>query len=138
MHKNMQVIALEEHYWDAELIERTKDRALSRDGEMRRRLHDFDTVRIEHMDRTGIDYQVLSHAAPSGQYVFGADATELVKRVNDRLAEGVARRPDRLGAFAALPTAHPDAAADELERCVKPDGREVYRRKRVLADLRAR
>ena len=122
MFKSMKVVALEEHYWDAELIERTKDRALSRDDEMRRRLQDFDTVRIEHMDRTGIDYQVLSHAAPSGQHVFGADAADLVRRVNDRLAEGVARRPDRLGAFAALPTAMPDAAADELERCVRDLG----------------
>ena len=85
MYKTMKVVALEEHYWDEELIERIKDRALARDGEMKRRLYDFDTVRIEHMDRTGIDYQVLSHAAPSGQYVFGDDAADLVKRVNDRL-----------------------------------------------------
>lgn len=118
MFRDMRVVALEEHYWDAELIERTKERALSRDGEMRRQLQDFDTVRIEHMDRAGVDYQVLSHAAPSGQFVFGADAPDLLRRVNDRLAAGVARKPDRLGAFAALPTADPQAAAKELERCV--------------------
>jgi 2,3-dihydroxybenzoate decarboxylase len=118
MFRDMKVVALEEHYWDAELIERTKDRALSLDEEMRRRLHDFDTVRIEHMDRTGVDYQVLSHAAPSGQSAFGDDAPDLLRRVNDRLAAGVARRPDRFGAFAALPTADPQAAAKELERCV--------------------
>ena len=92
MFRGMKVVALEEHYWDAELIERTKDRALSRDGEMRRQLQDFDTVRVEHMDRAGIDYQVLSHAAPSGQYVFGADAPDLLRRVNDRLAEGAGER----------------------------------------------
>ncbi|HWL03476.1 MAG TPA: amidohydrolase family protein, partial [Xanthobacteraceae bacterium] len=36
----------------------------------------------------------------------------------DRLAEVVARHPDRFAAFAALPTAQPEAAADELERAV--------------------
>lgn len=122
MFKGMKVVAIEEHYWDADLIERVKDRALARDAEMKRRLMDFDTVRIEHMDRAGVDFQVLSHAAPSGQYVFGPDAADLIRRVNDRLAEGVARRPDRLGAFAALPTDDPEAAARELERCVKDLG----------------
>jgi predicted TIM-barrel fold metal-dependent hydrolase len=42
----------------------------------------------------------------------------LIKRVNDRLAAAVAANSTRLAAFAALPTSHPEAAADELERCV--------------------
>jgi 2,3-dihydroxybenzoate decarboxylase len=42
----------------------------------------------------------------------------LARRVNDRLHEAVARHPDRFAAFAALPTADPRAAADELERTV--------------------
>jgi 2,3-dihydroxybenzoate decarboxylase len=35
------------------------------------------------------------------------------------LAAAVASRPDRFAAFAALPTALPEAAADELQRCVE-------------------
>ncbi len=40
----------------------------------------------------------------------------MAARVNDRLAAIVAKNPTRFAAFAALPTATPDAAADELER----------------------
>src|SRR6266480_2406169 len=39
-------------------------------------------------------------------------------RVNDRLNEAVRAHPDRFAAFAALPTADPRAAAEELERTV--------------------
>ena len=42
----------------------------------------------------------------------------LARRVNDRLHETVRAHPDRFAAFAALPTADPRAAADELERVV--------------------
>jgi predicted TIM-barrel fold metal-dependent hydrolase len=45
-----------------------------------------------------------------------------VREENDRLAELVGRRPDRLAAFAALPTAEPPAAAGELERGVRALG----------------
>jgi predicted TIM-barrel fold metal-dependent hydrolase len=44
------------------------------------------------------------------------------RRVNDRLAAICAQKPDRFAAFAALPTAVPDAAADELSRCVEKLG----------------
>lgn len=43
---------------------------------------------------------------------------ELVRKVNDRTAAAVAAHPDRFAAFAALPTAVPEAAADELARAV--------------------
>jgi 2,3-dihydroxybenzoate decarboxylase len=38
--------------------------------------------------------------------------------VNDRLSETVSAHPARFAGFAALPTAEPAAAAEELERCV--------------------
>jgi len=49
-------------------------------------------------------------------------AIELSKRANDKLAELVAKRPDRFAGFAALPMQDPDAAAAELTRCVKDFG----------------
>ena len=42
----------------------------------------------------------------------------LAHRVNDGLSEAARTHPDRFAAFAALPTADPKAAADELERTV--------------------
>jgi predicted TIM-barrel fold metal-dependent hydrolase len=45
------------------------------------------------------------------------------KRANDFLCENViARHPDRYAGFAAVPLQNPEAAADELERCVKQLG----------------
>ena len=70
------------------------------------------------MDEAGIDLQVLSHSIPGLQGVDAATAVPLARRVNDRLAETVRAHPDRFAAFAALPTADPRAAADELERTV--------------------
>jgi 2,3-dihydroxybenzoate decarboxylase len=49
-------------------------------------------------------------------------AVELAVGANDRLAEAVARHPDRFAGFAALPTPNPAAAAEELERCVRELG----------------
>jgi len=70
------------------------------------------------MDGAGIDIQVLSHGAPSVQKVPADVAVALSRRVNDRLHAAIAAHPTRFAGFAALPTAAPEAAADELERCV--------------------
>lgn len=112
------VIAVEEHYWDAELASQFSGQEASRAGPMERRLRDFGGDRIADMDAAGIDIAVLSHGAPSGQKLPADIAVALVARVNDRLAAAVAANPTRFAAFAALPTANPAAAADELERCV--------------------
>jgi predicted TIM-barrel fold metal-dependent hydrolase len=68
------------------------------------------------MDAVGIDVQVISHGAPSTQKLPADTAAALTRRVNDRLAAAIAPHPQRFAAFAALPTAVPEAAADELER----------------------
>ena len=70
------------------------------------------------MDAAGIDRQVLSHNSPSTQRLPADVAVPLARRVNDRLHAAVGAFPDRLAGFAALPTADPAAAADELERAV--------------------
>jgi len=111
------VIALEEHYWDAD-VAKTFDNPEARNPELRRRLDDLGELRIREMDEAGIDVQVISHGAPSTQRLDAATAVPVAKRANDRLHQAVRAHPDRFAGFAALPTADPKAAADELERAV--------------------
>jgi predicted TIM-barrel fold metal-dependent hydrolase len=115
---NCPVIAIEEHYWDPELVKHFTGPEAARGNDMEKMLYDFGDLRVKQMDEAGIDIQVLSHGAPSAQKL-GADiAVEVTRGVNDRLAKICAANPKRFAAFAALPTADPQAAADELERCV--------------------
>jgi 2,3-dihydroxybenzoate decarboxylase len=113
------IIALEEHYWDAELAATYTGVEAARPGPTNERLHDLGALRIKEMDEAGIDLQVISHGAPSTQKLSGPNAVELTRRVNDRLHAAVKAHPTRFAAFAALPTIDPKAAADELERTVK-------------------
>ena len=79
---------------------------------------DLGAKRLAHMDAAGVDVQVLSFGSP-GPQGFGADvAIPMAKDANDRAYEAVKAHPERFAAFAALPTADPEAAARELERCV--------------------
>jgi 2,3-dihydroxybenzoate decarboxylase len=119
---NCQVIAIEEHYWDAELASHFTGIEAARGGDAEKRLRDLGELRLKEMDEAGIDIQVLSQGAPSLQKIPAAIAVELARRVNDRLHAAVRAHPQRFAAFAALPTADPKAAADELERTVSKLG----------------
>ena len=111
------VIAVEEHYWDEEVAKTYTGGEAGRPGEQQKRLYDFGPLRIKEMDDVGIDMQVISHGAPSTQKLPADIAVGLTQRMNDRLRKVVAANPQRFAAFAALPTAVPEAAADEFERC---------------------
>ena len=113
------IVAIEEHYWDDELASHFSGPEGSKAGIIESRLRSFGGDRIADMDAAGVDVCVLSHGAPSGQKIPADVAVPLVRRVNDRLAEAVRANPSRFAAFAALPTAVPQAAADELQRCVE-------------------
>ncbi|HUQ77178.1 MAG TPA: amidohydrolase family protein [Burkholderiales bacterium] len=79
---------------------------------------DIGAKRIAHMDAHGVDMQVLSFGSP-GPQGFGADvAIPMARDANDRLHAAIKAHPKRFAGFAALPTADPKAAADELDRCV--------------------
>jgi predicted TIM-barrel fold metal-dependent hydrolase len=79
---------------------------------------DLGASRIAHMDAAGVDVQVLSFGSP-GPQAFGADvAVPMARDANDRLHEATRKYPERFYGFAALPTADPEKAAQELERCV--------------------
>ncbi len=113
------VIAIEEHYWDEELSKTYTGGEAGRPGEQQTRLFDLGALRIKEMDEAGIDIQVISHGAPSTQKLPAETAAALTRRVNDRLHAVVSANTARFAAFAALPTAVPDAAADELERTTR-------------------
>jgi 2,3-dihydroxybenzoate decarboxylase len=51
-----------------------------------------------------------------------AQAVAVARAANDLLAEEVRKRPDRFAGLAALPMQDPEAAANELERCVRDLG----------------
>jgi 2,3-dihydroxybenzoate decarboxylase len=113
------VIALEEHYWDREVASHFAERGPEmRDPKLQERLFDVGELRLREMDEAGIDFQVLSHGAPSLQRMEADVAVPLARKANDRLREVVEEHKDRFAAFAQLPTADPKAAADELERAV--------------------
>jgi predicted TIM-barrel fold metal-dependent hydrolase len=91
--------------------------------ELSARLLDIQDTRLKLMDKHGIQTMILSLNAPAVQAIGDIPrAIEIAKRANDALAEECAKRPDRFKAFAALPLQSPDAAIEELERCVKDLG----------------
>jgi predicted TIM-barrel fold metal-dependent hydrolase len=110
------VIALEEHYLDAEVKSHFKGGQQL--PEIEERLANLGELRIREMDEAGIDVQVLSHGAPGTHRLDAETAGPRARRANDRLAEAVRAHPTRYAGFATLPAADPKAAADELERCV--------------------
>ncbi|HTS39087.1 MAG TPA: amidohydrolase family protein [Xanthobacteraceae bacterium] len=119
---NCPVITIEEHYWDKELAATFTGLESGRPGPQLERLYDLGAFRLKEMDEVGIDIQVLSHGAPSAQKLPAETAVAVTRGVNDRLAAVCAANPSRFKAFAALPTADPKGAADELERCVTKHG----------------
>ena len=122
----MKTIAIEEH-WNSVSIRDALDRlqggardesvAFNEMGDNQARLEDIGQGRIETMDAAGIDVSILSVVTPATQALPAADAVPLARAANDEAAEAVRAHPDRLRAFATLPTSDPQAAAAERERC---------------------
>ena len=118
-------IAFEEHMAIPETLGNTK--AFAGDSgkwdEFSRQILDMDDERLEIMDKTGIEFAILSNNAPGIQGMLDTDeAIAASIKANDAMAEAVTRHPDRYAAFAALPMQDPDAASAELTRCVKEMG----------------
>lgn len=117
-------VALEEHFAIPETLQ---DSAGFVPGdywkELQHRLLDIQDTRLKLMDAHGIETMILSLNAPAVQAIPDRKkAIEIARRANDVLAEECAKRPDRFLAFAALPLQDPDAATEELQRCVNDLG----------------
>src|SRR5688572_27178061 len=124
----MKVIAIEEHFITPMYREKvsanefrnfylsTRSKAIGHD--ITEQNLDLGASRLAFMDAAGVDVEVLSFGSP-GPQAFGADvAIPMARDANDRAYQAVQAHPDRFAAFAALPTADPQASVKELERCV--------------------
>jgi predicted TIM-barrel fold metal-dependent hydrolase len=82
-------------------------------------IEDVGQRRIQFMDESGIDVQVLSYGGGSPQNITDLTlAIELCREANDELARLIKLNPSRFAGFAILPVADPKAAAEELNRAV--------------------
>jgi aminocarboxymuconate-semialdehyde decarboxylase len=80
-------------------------------------------VRLKDMDRMGIDVQAFCPAPQQTYYWTEPDlGREMSRMVNDRLAEIVAKWPERFVALGTVPLQNVQMAVAELERCVKQLG----------------
>ena len=78
-------------------------------------------ARLQYMDKEGIDYQAINVNA----WGYSADralARDLIQLQNEKIAEAVAKNPDRFVGMATLALQHPDLAADQLDQAVRKLG----------------
>lgn len=123
------LIAIEEHFltpgiraaWAASAIGTEGTSGFDR-GEVEARLDDLGDERLALMNESGVDVQVLSVTTPALHNLEPEESILLARQTNDLVASVVAKHPGRFEGFATLPTAAPDAAAEELERCVRELG----------------
>jgi len=117
-------IALEEHFATDLTIDQSKLYAPPEFWpRLKSNLLDIEQQRLERMEEGGTRFSILSLNSPGIQSIHDPkNAIDVARRANDTLAESVSRHPSKLGGFAALPMQDPQAAARELERCVRKLG----------------
>ena len=114
----MPTITLEEHFVTESFLRATQknnERFPPLLAELKTKLLNLGEGRIADMDKSGIDFQVLSLAA------MGFDALDPeaggvplpATAINDELADAVRAYPERIGGFATLALKAPDTAAAE-------------------------
>lgn len=121
----MRTITLEEHFATAAFLAgpgaKLKAQAEKFGGRFVKiieQLCDLGDGRIAEMDAAGVDMQALSLTSPGTEQLEAAEAAEVAREANDRLAEATRSHPTRFAGFAALATANPGLAADEMSRMV--------------------
>jgi 2,3-dihydroxybenzoate decarboxylase len=95
-------------------VESTAPRATA----VRERLQDLGERRINDMNDTGIDVQVVSLTAPGVQVLDRPTAVTMAREANDILAQAVRKHPTRYVGLAACAPQDPKSAAKEIERGV--------------------
>lgn len=128
----MRIVTLEDHFETPLYAEKMppdalrqrwyRDRSKHLGHDMEAELKDIGASRIAAMDAAGIDLQILSLTAAGAQAFEGELAIQIATDANDRMHGAIKAWPGRFGAFAALPTAEPQAAVRELDRAVKQLG----------------
>lgn len=126
----LKTITLEEHFaspaWlsgpGRDFVERLQNAGGARGATIMRQLQDVGEGRIAEMDAAGIDFQVLSLNSPGVEQADANEQVAVARESNDFLVEAMKKNPKRFAAFAALPVAVPEQAADELERRVRQQG----------------
>ncbi len=124
------IVTLEDHTSFPDMVSRIPLAARQQSGwpanddphspmrEQQRQLAEVGPERLRLMDEAGITVQVLSISGPGAELLPPAESPAFAREYNDRLAEAIAKYPDRLAGFAHLPLTNPAAAADELARTV--------------------
>ena len=130
----MRIVALEEHLTLPHLAVRIGREAILARGmtppgahvppavARGEQLREVGAGRLADMDAAGIHVQVLSLTGPGAELLPPTEGPALAREMNDELAQLVANHPDRFAAFTHLPMTAPEAAADELERCITQHG----------------
>jgi aminocarboxymuconate-semialdehyde decarboxylase len=97
----------------------TREANARQDRERAAKLSDI-ALRLKEMDRMGVDVQAVS-PAPHQTYYWTEPGMgqELSRTINERLAQIVARHPDRFVALGTVPLQDVSLAVSELEHCVK-------------------
>ena len=117
------LITVEEHYNSSVINEEVaKITGQMFNGDPAPGVNDLGAGRIAYMDEHGIDAQVISYASGMPATFEPAISIPLCKRVNDEMAAKASEYPGRFYLFAHLPLGDGQAAAAELERCVKELG----------------
>ena len=113
-------IGVEEHFAIPETLgcsERYFDKAVW--PGFQKKILDLMEIRIDEMDKYGMDMMILSLNSPAIQAIHDRkEAILTAQKANDAMAEAIQRNPKRFQGVAALPMQDPDAAIKELHRSV--------------------
>src|SRR6266498_1929254 len=112
------LITLEEHFHSKAITAGNGyENMIPHPPQVLQKLHSVSQERIDDMDKAGVSLQIMSHTPTQGS----APPPDCVA-ANDELHAACKAHPSRFAGFAALPMAEPQAAAEELSRCVKDLG----------------
>jgi aminocarboxymuconate-semialdehyde decarboxylase len=86
-------------------------------------------AKLQAMDESGVDVQVLSHNVPGPELLEGREADDLAELSHDCLAEITQKHPDKFWGMATLGLGDMDRSLKELDRCLNDlgfKGLQVY------------
>ena len=82
-------------------------------------MRDIDVLRLEEMDRDGIDFAQISLTTPGAEYFEPETGKKIATVYNDTLMAAIKKHPDRLGAYMALYPDDVEWSLKEIDRCAE-------------------